>query len=84
MGPLAATFTDPLTSSPRPWVEIVSSPRDSISVQMLRAPSSVTSRSSKPQALRRQNRVLIWIDGHIPSRVIEFFLTDWMHGHRIG
>ena len=26
-------------------------------------------------ALRRQNRVLIWIDGHIPSRVIEFFLT---------
>ena len=39
--------------------------------------------------LRRQNRVLFWIDGHIPSRVIEFFLTDWvqenaMHGHRIG
>ena len=29
-------------------------------------------------AARRQNRVLIWIDGHIPSRVIEFFLTDWM------
>ena len=24
------------------------------------------------------NRVLIWIDGHIPSRVIGFFLTDWM------
>ena len=35
-------------------------------------------------ALRRQNRVLIWIDGHIPSRVIEFFLTGWMHGQRIG
>ena len=35
-------------------------------------------------ALRRQNRVLIWIDGHIPSRVIEFFLTDWMNGQRIG
>ena len=39
--------------------------------------------------LRRQNRVLFWIDGHIPSRVIEFFLTDWiqedsLHGHRIG
>ena len=27
-------------------------------------------------SLRRQNRVLIWIDGHIPPRVIEFFLTD--------
>ena len=25
--------------------------------------------------LRRQNRVVTWIDGHIPSRVIEFFLT---------
>ena len=35
-------------------------------------------------ALRRQNRVLIWIDGHIPPRVIEFFLTDWIQGHRIG
>ena len=39
--------------------------------------------------LRRQKRVLFWIDGHIPSRVIEFFLTDWvqenaMHGHHIG
>ena len=32
----------------------------------------------------RQNRVLIWIDGHIPPRVTEFFLTDWMHGHLIG
>ena len=37
----------------------------------------------------RQNRVLIWIDGHIPSRVIGFFPTDWiqenaLHGHRIG
>ena len=35
------------------------------------------------------NRVLIWIDGHIPSRVVEFFLTDWiqedaLYGHRIG
>ena len=29
----------------------------------------------------RQNRVLIWIDGHIPSRVIEFFLTDWIQEH---
>ena len=35
-------------------------------------------------ALGRQDRVLIWIDGHIPPRVKEFFLTDWMHGHRIG
>ena len=35
-------------------------------------------------ALRRQNRVPIWIDVHISSRVIEFFLTDWMHRHRIG
>ena len=26
----------------------------------------------------------IWIDGHIPSRVIEFFLTGWMHGQRLG
>ena len=36
-----------------------------------------------------QLRVLIWIDGHIPSRVMEFFLTDWiqenaMNGQRIG
>ena len=40
-------------------------------------------------ALRRQNRVLIWIDGHLPPRVTEFYLTDWiqedaMHGQRIG
>ena len=35
-------------------------------------------------ALRRQNRILIWIDGHIPSRVIEFFPTDWMRGRRIS
>ena len=35
-------------------------------------------------ALRLQNRVLIWVDGHISSRVIEFFLTDWMHRQRIG
>ena len=34
-------------------------------------------------ALRRQNRVLIWIDGHIPPRVLELSLTDWMHSHRI-
>ena len=32
MGPSEATVTDPLTPSPRPWVEIVSSPRGSISV----------------------------------------------------
>ena len=43
--PSETTFTDPLTLSPRPWVKIVSSPRGSISVWMLRAPSSVTSRS---------------------------------------
>ena len=46
MGPSETTRTDPLTPSPRPWVKIVSSPRGSISVQVLRAPSSVTSRSS--------------------------------------
>ena len=28
------------------------------------------------ESLRRQNRVLIWIDGHITSRVIDFFLTE--------
>ena len=39
---------------------------------------------SRDGALRRQNRVLIGIDGHIPSRVTEFFLTDWMNGQRIG
>ena len=26
----------------------------------------------------RQNRVPIWINNHIQSRVIEFFLTDWI------
>ena len=45
MGPSETTRTDPLTSSPWPWVEIVSSPRGSISVRMLRLPSSMTSRS---------------------------------------
>ena len=25
----------------------------------------------------RQNRVLIWINKHIQSKVTEFFLTDW-------
>ena len=43
MGPPAITFTDPLTTSPRPWVEIVSSPRGSISVRTVRLPSAVTS-----------------------------------------
>ena len=45
MGPSETTFTDPDTPSPRPWVEIVSSPRGSISVRTVRAPSSVISRS---------------------------------------
>ena len=43
-GPPAITFTDPLTTSPRPWGEIVSFPRGSISVQTVRLPSAVTSR----------------------------------------
>ena len=33
MGPFETTFTDPLTTSPWPWVEIVSSPSGSISVR---------------------------------------------------
>ena len=38
---------------------------------------------------KTENPTLIWIDGHIPFRVIEFFLTDWiqentMRGYRIG
>ena len=45
MGPSETTFTDPLTTSPWPWVEIVSTP-GSISVWTVRAPSSVTPRSS--------------------------------------
>ena len=45
MGPSETTRTDPDTNSPRPWVEIVSSPSGSISDWMLRAPSSVISRS---------------------------------------
>ena len=45
MGPSETTRTDPDTSSPRPWVEIVSTPRGSISVWTVRAPSSVISRS---------------------------------------
>ena len=39
MGPSETTRTDPVTSSPRPWVEIVSTPRGSISVRTVRAPS---------------------------------------------
>ena len=46
MGPFETTFTDPLTTSPCPWVEIVSSPSGSIAVRTLRLPSSVISRSS--------------------------------------
>ena len=45
MGPSETTFTDPLTTSPRPWVEIVSSPMGSISVRTVRASSPVISRS---------------------------------------
>ena len=30
----------------------------------------------------RQNRIQIWIHGHIPSRVKEFFLTDGMQAFR--
>ena len=30
----------------------------------------------------RQNRVRIWIDRHITSRVTEFFLTDWRQAFR--
>ena len=36
MAPNATTRTDPLTSSPWPWVEIVSSPSGSIAVWMLK------------------------------------------------
>ena len=35
-------------------------------------------------ALRCQNRVLIWIDGHLPPRVIEFFLTDWIQENALS
>ena len=45
MGPLETTFTDPDNRSPRPWVEIVSTPNGSIPVWTVRAPSSVTTRS---------------------------------------
>ena len=45
MGPSETTRTDPDTSAPRPWVEIVSTPSGSISVRTVRAPSSVISRS---------------------------------------
>ena len=45
MGSSATTRTDPLTTSPRPWVEIVSTPRGSISVCTVSPPSSMTSRS---------------------------------------
>ena len=45
MGSSAATRTDPLTSAPRPWVEIVSTPSGSISVRTVSAPSSRISRS---------------------------------------
>ena len=45
MGSSAITRTDPLTNSPRPWVEIVSTPRGSISVRTVSPPSSRTSRS---------------------------------------
>ena len=45
MGPSETTRADPDTSSPRPWVEIVSTPSGSISVWTVRAPSSVISRS---------------------------------------
>ena len=38
MGPSETTRTDPDTSSPRPWVEIVSTPSGSISVRTVRAP----------------------------------------------
>ena len=39
MGPSETTRADPDTSPPRPWVEIVSTPRGSISVWTVRAPS---------------------------------------------
>ena len=38
MGPSETTRTDPDTSAPRPWVEIVSTPSGSISVWTVRAP----------------------------------------------
>ncbi len=44
MGPSATTRADPVTSSPRPWVESVSSPKGSTSVRTARAPSPRTSR----------------------------------------
>ena len=45
MGPSETTFTDPLTSAPWPWVEIVSSPSGSIWVWTVSPPSSAISRS---------------------------------------
>ena len=41
MGPSETTRTDPDTSAPRPWVEIVSTPSGSISVRTVRAPGTV-------------------------------------------
>ena len=32
----------------------------------------------------RQNKVPIWIYGHIQSGVIEFFLTDWIQGNTMN
>ena len=64
----------------RSWLTTALSPR----IVLLCPVEAYPSLNVRGGALRRQNRVLIWIDGHIPSRVIDFFLTDWMHGHRIG
>ena len=33
--------------------------------------------------LGRPNRVLVWICGHIPSRILEFFLADWIQEYAI-
>ena len=45
-GPSATTATEPTFRTPRPWVEIVSSPSGFMAVWGLKAPSSPTSRSS--------------------------------------
>ena len=82
MGPSETTCTDPLTTTPWPWVEIVSSPRGSISVWMLRAPSSVT--SSSPVRSTTEFRVhglallIVKVEGG-PDR-----MGGHVHEHQIG
>ena len=54
------------------WLTIALSPRHILHCPVEAYPTS----NVRDGALGRQYRVLLWIDGHILSRVIEFFLTD--------